>query len=89
MQWFRIQFNHRFQEVAVKVQAAEAVVQAAEARRAETLEAHISRTIKAIKAHNISISYIFLRSTTFVKGLGPSGHFFMYQFVRRTTTSPD
>ena len=37
-----MQFNHRFQEVAVKVQAAEAVVQAAEARRAGTLEGHIS-----------------------------------------------
>ena len=68
-----MQFNHRFQEVAAKVQAAEAVVQATEARRAETLEAHISQTRKAIRAHNISISYNFLWSTTFVKEHWPSG----------------
>ena len=50
-----MQFNHRFEEIAVKVQASEAVVQATEARRAETLEAHISRIRKAIRAHNMSI----------------------------------
>ena len=69
-----MQFNHRFQEVAAKVQAAEAVVQAIEARRAETLEAHISRTRKAMRAHNISISYNFSRATTFMKGPSPSEH---------------
>ena len=68
-----MQFNHRFQEVAVKVQAAEAVVQAAVARRAETLEGHISWTRKAIRVHNILISYNFSRSTTFMKGLRPFG----------------
>ena len=51
----------------VKVQAAEAVVQAAEARRAGTLKGHILRTRMAIEAHNISISYNFLSSTTFMK----------------------
>ena len=66
-----MQFNHRFQEIVAKVQAAEAVVQAIEARRAETLEAHISRTRKAIRVHNISISYNFSRSTTFVKEYRP------------------
>ena len=68
-----MQFNHRFQEIVAKVQATEAVVQAIEARRAETLKAHISQTRKAIRAHNISISYNFSRSTTFVKEYWPSG----------------
>ena len=79
-----MQFNHRFREVAVKVQASEAVVQAAEARRAETLESHISLTRKAIGAHNMSISYNFSRSTTFMNGLRPSGHYFMDPSVQRT-----
>ena len=69
-----MQFNHWFQKVAVKVQAAKAGVQAVEARRAEILEAHISRTKRAIWAHNTSISYNFSSSTTFMKGPDPSGH---------------
>ena len=72
-----MQFNHRFQEVAVKVQAAEA-------RRAETLENHISLTRKPIGTHSMSISYNFSRSTTFMKGLRPFGHCFMDLSVRRT-----
>ena len=69
-----MQFNHWFQEVGVKVQAAKAVVQAVETRTAETLGAHISRTRKAILAHNTSISYNFSSSTTFMKGPDPSGY---------------